>query len=44
MNKTETMPQTFMEEYEDAERQQYTEAKEAYHEYKQSKVKTTTYE
>ncbi len=44
MAETETMPQSFAEEYEDATRIAYIEAKEAYNLDKQSKFKTLPHE
>ena len=44
MSETESMPTSFIEDYEDAMRQEYIEAKEAYNLDKQSKIKTLPYE
>ena len=44
MAESEAMPQTFLEEYEDTQQQQYIEAKEAYQKDKLSKIKTIKHE
>ncbi len=44
MSETETMPESFADEYDDAVRQQYIQAKEAYNLDKQSKFKTLPHE
>ena len=44
MAETESMPPSFTEEYEDAMRQEYIQAKEAYNLDKQSKFKTIPHE
>ena len=44
MAETETMPGSFADEYDDAVRQEYIEAKEAYNLDKQSKFKTLPHE
>ena len=44
MAETETMPESFADEYDDAVRQQYIQAKEAYNLDKKSKFKTLPHE
>ena len=44
MSETETMPESFEDEYNDAIRQEYIEAKDAYNLDKQSKFKTIPHE
>ena len=44
MSETETMPESFADEYDDAVRQEYIQAKEAYNLDKQSKFKTLPHE
>ena len=44
MAETETMPESFADEYEDAMRQEYIQAKEAYNLDNQSKFKTLPHE
>lgn len=44
MSETESMPISFAEEYSDAMREEYIEAKEAYNLDKQSKFKTLPHE
>ena len=40
MAESEAMPQSFMEEVEDIQREEYIKAKQAYNEDKQAKIKT----
>jgi hypothetical protein len=44
MAETESMPESFIDEYKDAMRQEYIQAKEAYNIDKQSKIKTLPHE
>ena len=44
MAETESMPTSFMEDYEEMQREEYIEAKEAYNQDKLSKVKTMKHE